>query len=313
MFLVHVTVAYNSTEELEKLFINIGIQNEKTHYIICVDNSDALYKEKNKAICMKFNLTKNYVVEYYPLKRNYGSSLGFAVAMTLGYNAGADYIWLHDQDGYPLPGCLKNIRKYLTDGLGIISPRVLDEKHNHLVVFHGNYNKYWSLTPAVFNKEFAWAEVAGTAGLFIKRELIDRIGVYDYIHYFVGNEDFDYCLRAGSHGFKVCIVKDALYYHPNKWGDFSLVKKKNFFNYFGEITSSKIIDKSFSNINYYIIHCKYHFLISFLFSILKIIAKKICFRRIAIFATLKCYSSALIKRYFFQNKKMSIDPQCYFA
>jgi GT2 family glycosyltransferase len=312
MFLVHVTVAFNSTEDLEKLFINIGTQQEKTHFIICVDNSDSHYKEKNKTICTKYNLIQNYTIEYYPLKRNYGSAKGFAIAMTIGYNAGAEYIWLHDQDGYPLPGCLHNIKKYLTAGINILSPKVMAENNKYLYTFHYNYNDYGSLIPMVFTKELIWADVAGTAGLFIKRELMDIIGIYDYKHYFIGNEDFDYCLRAGRKGFKVLIAKDALYYHPNKWGDFSLTKKKNFVTYFGNISSCEIIDRSFSYINYDIKYCKYNFLISFIYSILIVLLKKICFRQIDMLATYKCYISAIINRYFIHNNKVSINPQSYF-
>jgi len=313
MFLVHITVAYNSDKDLEKLFVNIGKQEEKTHFIICVDNSDIIYKDRNETICTKYNSIPTFTVEYYPLKSNYGSSAGFAIAMTIAYNAGADYIWLHDQDGYPLPGCLQNIRKYLANGPGILSPKILDERNNYLFVFHGNYNKYWSLIPVVLEEEFALAEVAGTAGLFIKRELIDKIGIYDYEHYFINNEDFDYCIRAGRHGFKVCVVRDALYYHPNKWGNVSQGKKKNFVRYFGDITLSKINNRSSSNINYYIKHCRYNFLISLIYSGLIVVIKKLCFRKINMLATIKCYISAISYRYFYKNDKMSINPVSYLA
>ena len=313
MKIVHVTVAYNSPQDLDKLFLNIGLQDEETHYIICADNSEIDFKKTNEAICRKFSLNQNYIVDYYPLKQNYGSSKGFAIAMTLGFNTGADFVWLHDQDGFPLPGCLSNINKNLNAGLEILGPKVLDENNNYLHVFTGNYNKYWNLMPVTFNKEVALAEVAGTAGLCISRNTYDKIGTFDYKHYFIGNEDFDYCLRAGNFGLKIGIVKDALYFHPNKWGDINLPMKRNLIRYFGNISSDNIPNRSFSNINYLIIHCGYNFLISFFYSILRVFVHKICFKKIDLISTYKCYISAVMNRFYNKNEKISIDPNQFIA
>jgi GT2 family glycosyltransferase len=309
MFLIHVTVAYNSPEDLEILFDKIGAQDENLHHIICIDNSTILNKEKNRTICQKYNLYQNFHVEYYPLKENYGSATGFAIGMTLGYNAGANYLWLHDQDGYPLPKCLQEMRKYLMEDLSILSPRILDENNNYIFTFHGSFKKYMSFTPITFTGDFAWSEIAGTAGLFIKREIIDKIGVYDFKHYFTGNEDFDFCLRASKLGFKVCVVRDALYHHPNKWGDHVKNRERDIVRYFGDINSFEKTYKSSQFINFNIKHYKYNFVIIFFYSIIKVLIKKILFKPIFMVPTLKCYILALINRY--NNKKVNIDPQYY--
>jgi len=313
MKIIHVTVAYNSPNDLENLFINIDLQDEETHHIICVDNSNSNYKKTNEAICRKLNLNQNFNVDYYPLKQNYGSSKGFAIGMTLGYNAGADFVWFHDQDGFPLPGCLHNIKKYLNTGLEILGPMVYYENNEYLHVFHGNYDKYLNLMPVTFNNEIASAEVAGTAGLFIGKKVFDNIGTYDYKHYFIGNEDFDYCLRARIFGFKIGIVKDALYFHPNKWGNINSQNKKNHVRYFGGISSTEMINRDAAYIHYHIKYCRQNFLLSLLYSFLIVLVYKLYSKNINLLATYKCYIHALANRYSVGNSKINIDPNQFLA
>ena len=312
MKLVHLTVAYNSPEDMEILFSNIGLQEEEKHHIICVDNSDDVFKKRNEAICRKFGSNQNFIVDYYRLKQNYGSSKGYAIAMTLGYNKGADFLWLHDQDGFPLPDCLTNIRKYFNSEIEILGPRVLDEDNDYLNVFNGIYNKNWDLVPVSFNGDVALTEVSGTAGLCISRKIFDKIGTYDYKHYFIGNEDFDYCLRARNSGSRIGVVKDALYFHPNKWVIGNPSKKRGIVRYFGDISSAGGSNRNFSNINYHIKYCNHNFLINLSYSVFKVLVLKITFHKIKLLTTYKCYLSALINRSG-KDGKITIDPYQFIA
>ena len=58
-------------------------------------------------------------------------------------------------------------------------------------------------------REVDW--VSGAA-MFIRKELIDRIGVLDDA-YFMFCEDVDYCKRAWKAGFKVVYLPDAVITH----------------------------------------------------------------------------------------------------
>ena len=69
---------------------------------------------------------------------------------------------------------------------------------------------YFSIAPA----DRKAVSIAGTAGLLIHREVIDRIGVYNP-RFFVGYEDYDYCLRAGNAGYTVTVVDEAIVHHPD--------------------------------------------------------------------------------------------------
>jgi GT2 family glycosyltransferase len=309
--LVHITVAYNSPEDLENLIQKIGTQDEKEHRIICIDNSEKNYVDINEELCRKYNSNAGYFIKYSRTKKNLGSACGFALGMQLAIDAGADWIWLHDQDGYPLSGCIQNLKKYLTDEGGIFSPNVLDENSNVVTNFHGYYDKYWDFTPAVLKDELSPTEVAGSAGLVISKNVIDSIGLYDYVKYFTGFEDYDFCLRAKEMGFRIFIINNALYCHPNKWSHITYNKRKSSFLYFGAISSIESFHKTYSSINYNITHLKFNFLINFLYSVLKVFVKKILVGEIALCVTYKYYFSALWSRYFKRHIKICIDTKSY--
>jgi len=298
MLLVHVTVAYNSPGELETLLKKLEFQDEEIHHIICIDNSSADYQKMNEAVCYKYDSHPGFQIEYFPLSKNFGSATGFAVGMQLARDVGADYVWLHDQDGFPYPTCLQIVKGYFNADNFIISPQIRDENDTYLYSFHGTYDQHFNFYPIELNKKCLSADVAGTAGLIIKADLIDRIGVYDYVNFFIGFEDFDYCLRAGRAGFKVCVIREALYHHPNKWGKHSKYNIKNPPRSFEIIKPHDMkVYKARQFINYYIIHYRHKFMLVFLYSLIRALIKKTLLRPISLIPTLRQYFIALAARH----------------
>jgi GT2 family glycosyltransferase len=317
MRLAHIIVAYNSPEEIERLIIEIGKQAEANHLIILVDNSEWSFCRTNKNLCEKYNGIDNYSIEYYPLSENFGSAKGFAIGMTLGFQKGADYVWLHDQDGYPYDTCLNILKTYFNSDFDLIGPRIFYENGKSLHVFNGIYdNRTMQLKPIIFDNEIEDADVAGTAGLCISRRVFDKIGTYDFIHYFIGNEDFDYCLKAKKNGFKLGIVKEAKYFHPNKWGNIDLLKKSpnRPFQYFGELyCNNRAKSRDFSGINFIIKHLGSNFFLSLVYSTITLIFHKIRISEIKLFLTITCYLLAMSNRFSKKYNKLLIRPENYIS
>jgi GT2 family glycosyltransferase len=120
-------------------------------------------------------------------------------------------VWLHDEDDFPEPHCLE---KLLALPAGKIrAPRVMDPQSGKDLLYFKRMRGplgYFYTAP----DKSKVVSTAGTAGLMIHREIIDRIGVYDP-RFFVGFEDYDYCLRAGRAGYPVTVVDEAVVYHPD--------------------------------------------------------------------------------------------------
>jgi len=301
--LFHVIVAYNSPNDLLKLFKQIALQNEEQHHIILIDNSSNNYKSQNLHILSQ--LDKSFVLNYFHSNENLGSAKGFAFGMQKAYDMKADWIWLHDHDGYPLDNCLSEFNKQLSDKY-LMAPQVVDENDQYLGVFNGKYDSNDNIQFISLTNEVNCSDVAATAGLLINRKIIETIGVYDYKSYFVGMEDFDFCLRAKSAGYQVSIIRDAKYFHPNKWPNAQRdYQSKNLF--IGEYQSDKTKGGA---IHYRILYFRNFFVISFFYSLIYLLVKLILWKKLNFIKTIRVYFRALACR-FLKAQKIFMNSNEY--
>ena len=228
---------------------------------------------------------------------NHGSSMGFALGMQKAYDLGAEWIWLHDQDGYPKEECLSKLLESNFQE-GILVPCVVGENNKRLKIFTAKIDKRDNLRPIKLFQTGTEIDIAATAGLFINRKVIDEIGVYNSEHFFVGLEDFDYCLRARNNGFKIKVVEDAIYFHPDKWDrkDWDL---KNAFKYFGENNNTRVQNGA---IYFNCFHTKHQFFLSFIYSILIATKRFIGGAKINYVKTIKAYLIGILSRFKKQKK-----------
>jgi len=289
MKLIHVIVAYNSPNDINVLLEHIGYQNEQEHKVIIIDNSEESYRKKNSVIISDFDTKFN--VKYYPMKNNIGSAKAFALGMQIAYQFDADWIWLHDQDGYPMRDCLKNIYKQF-NSQQLIAPQVVNENNEYLKVFNGIYDKNDKIQFITLDEDINYTDVAATAGLMISRNLIDKIGVYDYKNYYVGMEDFDYCMRAKEIGIHTFVIRNAVYFHPDKWPGAKRDEKSNklFFGFFG---NKKVKG---GGVYYRLLYCKNSFMLKYFYSVLRLLFMKLLLKKVFLRKTITIYIRALLNR-----------------
>lgn len=302
MKIINIVVAFENIKELTTLFENILLQEIINSSIVCIDNSEINFHAIQE-LCYTFSKENNFKIFYYKSKTNEGSAKGFALGMQKAYELGADWIWLHDQDGYPKKGCLSSLLDS-TDQENILAPCVIKENNKRLKIFSARIDKKDNWLPINVLNSKTDADIAASAGLFISRKVIDTIGVYDFNNYFVGMEDFDYCMRAKHFGFKLKIIKEALYFHPDKWKvkKWEMTRK---LKYFGEYSRKENRVRG-GHIVYHITHSKYLFVVSFLYSIFRVIYRYIKGYDIHLKNSLICYLPGLINK-FKKNKKMVLD------
>lgn len=203
-----IIVAYKNISDIEKCIAELhNVMAEKDNILI-IDNS------LTQEISIKLHepaFKKENKIKYFLSDRNLGSAGGFSLGMKKAYDEGAEWIWLHDEDDYPEKDCLE---KLLKDGKGFIRAPVIKDPETGRVLNYFKRNKgflgYMYPAPA----DADTVDAAGTAGLLIHRRVIEETGIYDP-SFFVGFEDWDYCLRAARKGFKVHVVHDAVVYHPD--------------------------------------------------------------------------------------------------
>jgi len=153
--------------------------------------------------------------------KNLGFAGGNNVAMKYAMKAGADYVWLLNNDTIIEPDSLLK----LVDGaeqsleIGLVSPVIYQYGGPEHVQFMGAYVDFthFSVTAVMDSKElenqcvqrnlFLW----GTA-LLIKRDVIESIG-YLSEKYFAYVEDRDYSFRALRANFRNIVKLDARIFH----------------------------------------------------------------------------------------------------
>ncbi len=113
----------------------------------------------------------------------------------------ADILYAGDDTRIIEPDTIKRLQElaYSDPEIGILSPRIVG--HAQTVQTHPN------ISPITFCPLVAFVFV------YIKREVIDKIGYLDERFEGYGVEDIDYCYRARLAGFKIGVAKDISVKH----------------------------------------------------------------------------------------------------
>ena len=105
-----VIVTFNRLEKLKKVLASLEKQTRPIDHLVIVNNAST-------------DGTGEYLAEYESktadsdgpslsilnLPENIGGAGGFSAGMKRGYELGADYVWVSDDDGYPEPDALENL------------------------------------------------------------------------------------------------------------------------------------------------------------------------------------------------------------
>lgn len=213
--IVSIIVAYNSTMDIEVLLSNLLNETIVCYKTLIIDNSNEKLQKDIEEICNKEKF-KLLNIKHIKMQENVGSAKGFSIGMSMAYDYGADWVWLHDQDGYPSSCCLANLLNGRSkDEPIIITPIVKDFEDVLVENFRCKNNVFYNATGIIIKENVTEIDCAGTAGILVSRSMIELIGNYDGENYFVGWEDFDYCYRARNANAKIIAIKDAVYFHPN--------------------------------------------------------------------------------------------------
>ncbi|HSD39605.1 MAG TPA: glycosyltransferase family 2 protein [Rhodocyclaceae bacterium] len=160
------------------------------------------------------------------LLRN-ASNLGYAggnnAAMRAALEAGADYVWVFNNDATAAPDCLSKLvaAAEANPDTGLLSPVIYHkdapEKIQHCATRFDQRTCLFEEAPDIATAQ-AWQEsnplnmaLWGTALLF-RRKTIETVGFFDN-DFFAYFEDSDYSMRSCAAGFRNVTVFDAAIWH----------------------------------------------------------------------------------------------------
>jgi GT2 family glycosyltransferase len=200
-----VTTTYNAAGLLPRQMDALLRQTRALQEIVVVDNGSQ-------------DNTLALLAEHYPqvtvLKMS--ANLGAAGAWAAGLEYAAlkkrhDWVWAFDDDSVPedgsLEGLLQEAESKTTDdaatGMVAMLPVHRETGAGYPpLLWRDGFRKPSSET---VRQQVWFADLAIASGLMVRRELVETIGL-PRSDFFMDFFDFEYCLRARSHGYRIAVV-----------------------------------------------------------------------------------------------------------
>lgn len=201
--------AYNAEDTIKQCIEGIHNQTYKNIEVIVIDDGSTDNTAKIAATlkCKLIKLNKN---------------MGAGNARNSGLKAAVgDYIYFIDSDCVPEKDCIERLMTGFSKAKEIglvggtcITPPDID---NILNLAHDVTERYKDFQ----NLDEKYMVYLSGANLCIKKEVVDRVGVFN--EKFVTHEDFDFTFRAKQSGYKILFQPNAVSYHYHQ--------RKKFQNY----------------------------------------------------------------------------------
>jgi rhamnosyltransferase len=207
-----VTTAYNCAPDLARHVNALLRQERRLQEIIVVDNAST--DETSSLLAARYPQ-----VTVLRMPDNLGT--GGALAAGLTYAAREkkhDWIWMFDQDSVPAPDALalmlQGAQRF--DGnsseVGILAALPVDrhmENSSSPWLWRDGFVKP---SAEILAHPVLFADLVITSGAMVRRTVVEKIGL-PRSDFFIDFVDYEYCLRARSHGYKIAVITRAKLFH----------------------------------------------------------------------------------------------------
>lgn len=158
-----------------------------------------------------------------PQQTNIGFSAGNNVGMKWAIEQGSDYVFLHNGDGYLQNKAIESMVNVLQsdEKIGQVQALMLLDPEKDLINSAGNNFHYLGIGYcAHFRQEVKDLKIksieeigyASGAATMLRTDLLQKYGLWNEA-FFLYHEDTEYSLRLKIHGYKICLVSEAVFYH----------------------------------------------------------------------------------------------------
>ncbi|MHA1791998.1 MAG: glycosyltransferase [Promethearchaeota archaeon] len=193
---------YNAKRTIRKCVDSLlGLKGEIKHEIILVDDGS---NDGTREIL------KEYAKEHPDLKIITQSNNGPASARNNGIkNSKNDIIVFTDSDCEVPKDFLEKYARYFNmNKISIIGGKVKPVSKDNAFERFEDFRKI-----KLYGTKMKKVEMLPSCNLAIKREVFDKIGLFDETFKRASSEDYDLCYRARKSGFEILFVPDIFVYH----------------------------------------------------------------------------------------------------
>ncbi len=163
-------------------------------------------------------------ISYLPQSENKGFCGGNNVGLVWAMEHGFEYAYLHNQDGFMAPDCLKNLVEALEKDskIGCAQSVVMLHPDTTLINSTGNSYHYLGfghirnfgkkLTDQPLQDSVEETGYATGASLIMRVSLLKKFGLLEE-SFFAYHEDVEYSLRLKLAGYLVVVIHKAIFFH----------------------------------------------------------------------------------------------------
>lgn len=231
-----VVVTFNRLAKLKTVLESLEAQTHLPDYLVIVDNAStdgtAEFLEEYERGFSHRDLVQLVIVT---LDTNQGGAGGFSAGMRKGYDLGADFVWIFDDDGYPQPQALELLLNGYDKAVCELGPDVpyacsmvkfidgsISEMNNPIPTWD------WGRLQAKGHDNLVLVTSCSFVSVLIPRWVLEMYGL-PYKEYFIWFDDAEYTLRIT----KVCPgveVLNSVIMHDmgvNKGVNFQMIDDSN--------------------------------------------------------------------------------------
>jgi len=207
-----ITVAHNGACALPRHIDALLEQRRPLEEIIVVDNASV-------------DETSALLAARYPhvtvLRMSENVGVGGALAAGLAYAAQEkkhDWIWMFDQDSVPAQAALEVMLQEVqglegeVNEIGILSTLAVNQDMETSSSPWFWRDGFVKPSAELLAHPVLFSDLVITSGSMVRREVVATIGL-PRADFFIDFVDYEYCLRARSHGYKIAVITRAKLFH----------------------------------------------------------------------------------------------------
>lgn len=224
-----VIVTFNRLEKLKRVIASIEAQTAQPAHLVIVDNAST----DGTADFLR-SLESTIPLEIVSLPENTGGAGGFSAGMRRGYELGADFVWVMDDDGYPDPDALQRLASGLEEASTALG-RSVPFACSVVVFTDGELCEMNNPVPSwdwgrllVKGQRAVLVERCSFVSVLIPRWVLEEHGL-PYKEYFIWFDDAEYTLRISREcaGVQVLDSRTVHDMGENKGVNFGMIDEKN--------------------------------------------------------------------------------------
>ena len=206
---VLITLTYNKLEEATKPYLEslYKFTDESLFDLVIVDNASSDGTVGYLREFAKNHSNVNIIENFENLGYSGGNNIGLRYIKDMEY----EFVGLLNNDILFTPNWLENtIESFELDlGLGLISPRNNEKCRLTPENYLDGYKKYL----AKFKNSLKYVVTPFFSCVIIKKEVVDKVGLFDENYSPAFWEDNDYSFRAAYLGYSLAYTNSAFIYH----------------------------------------------------------------------------------------------------